>query len=443
MLAGAWAAEAVALAWLAARRRHRWSALAGATMLTLALAQVALQYLVTAFDTGPRSVPNDELFALAVVLVASAAAGWLVAIRWVRSALVAAAVVITGWAVLFEADGALMIGLWAALLPFAMGADRVLAGLHEDRALRTSWRLSIPEIRRVSPATFAGMLAWAAAAGTALADQLNPTGWGSVAPPAVPLTDERALIAAALTATMILAGAIAEAPVLRRAAAVTAIVVVALSVPFELGADLVVVAWTGLAVASVAYVRWDRPASMPMTCLAGALVAAAAVVAFAVVAPPARLVVVDPLVAGRSPLPPLWPLSFAALAAVLLRLAAPSADREVGDLEPARRWRGGRLRGLDRRGRGFPAAGRGTGAARGAGHAGPGRAERHVDDDRCRRPRCRPRDPSQPRSATAGSACSRSRRRRSSSSTSRPWTSPTGRSSSRDSGCCCSSVHGW
>jgi uncharacterized membrane protein len=54
-----------------------------------------------------------------------------------------------------------------------------------------------------------------------------------------------------------------------------------------------------------------------MTWLAVVLVAGAAAIAFAIVAPPTRLVVVDPAV-GQPPLLPLWPLSFAALAAVLV-----------------------------------------------------------------------------------------------------------------------------
>jgi uncharacterized membrane protein len=321
VVAGAWAAEAVALTWLAVRRRHRWSALAAAAMLALAMTDVAAQYLLTVFDTQPRVVPNGELIALGAVLLGTAVAGWLVADRWIRSLLLAAATLLVAWAVLFEAHGSVAIGLWALLLPLAAGADRLLAGLPDDRELRRDWRVAMPTAGKLPPGTAAGIVAWIAALAVALGDLLDPRGWGSVAPPAVPLTDERALVAAVLAATVIAGGALVGWPLLRHVAAVLGIAVIALVAPFEVYADLVVVAWTGLAVAAVAYLRWERAPVLEMTTFAVALVAAAAVVAFTIVTPPIRLVVVDPVAVSRPALLPLWPLSFVALAAVLL--AAP------------------------------------------------------------------------------------------------------------------------
>jgi len=159
---------------------------------------------------------------------------------------------------------------------------------------------------------------WLAAALGAVTGPLSPREWGAVTPPVVPFTDERALIAAALTSTLIVAGAMAPSPVLRRGAAMLSIVVLAAAAPFEVYGDLVVVAWVALAVAGVGYLGWDRRAELPMTSLAASLVAAAAVVAFTIVAPPSRLLVVDPVAVHQPPLLPLWPLSFVALAAVLL-----------------------------------------------------------------------------------------------------------------------------
>jgi uncharacterized membrane protein len=319
--ASAWAAEAVALAWLAVRRRHRWSAIAAGAMLLLAYANVAGPDLVTAFGTVPRSFPNGELVALAAVLAATGAVGGLVGIRWVRSMLVAAAVGIVWWAILFEADGAAVIALWAALLPIAIGADRLVAGWRDNHDLAADWGLVLPRSMPIWPASIAGILAWLTAAGSALSDQLNPVDWGSAVPPAIPLTDERALIAAILAATAILAGALAEGVILRCSAAVAAVIIGALVAPFEVYADLVVVTWVALAAGAVGYVRWDRAAIVPMTGLAAGLVTGAAIVAFGIVAPPTHLVVVDPVTAGQPALLPGWPLSFVALAGVLL--AAP------------------------------------------------------------------------------------------------------------------------
>ena len=101
---------------------------------------------------------------------------------------------------------------------------------------------------------------------------------------------------------------------LRRIAVIAAIVTAAWVVPFEVYADMVVVLWVVLALASLAATRWDRQGGVVYAGLASLLWIGGAVVAFGIVAPPDRLWVVDTSVEERAPLLALWPLAFAALA---------------------------------------------------------------------------------------------------------------------------------
>jgi hypothetical protein len=264
-------------------------------------------------ETAATPFLHPEVASLAIVLCGLAGGGVLVGVRWVRSLLAGLGVLLVAWALGFEVTGPTLVGLLVLLLPAAIIIDRALERLPDD-----------PRYERfagvtgfASFSTVAGATAWVAAAAYALSRYLDPTGWGSVTPPAVPFSDERALVAALLVAAAIAAARWVRPGVLRRTAVVAAIATTAWVVPFEVYADFVVVLWVVLAAVAVVVSRWDRAGTEMLTGLAVILVGGAAFVALVIVASPDRLWVVDPTDVGRGGLLAGWPLAFLALAIVL------------------------------------------------------------------------------------------------------------------------------
>ena len=157
----AWGAEAVALAWLAVRRRHRWSALAA-----LAVGSLAVLHLVVAeYPLYRVGLPARDLFAvawahpaaasLAAVLASLVVAVAVTPVRWIRSALVGVGVLLVVEASTFEVRG-------PALAAMLVGAS--LAGLLLDRLLaRLRTSLDLADVASWSPfwwyATGAGAFA--------------------------------------------------------------------------------------------------------------------------------------------------------------------------------------------------------------------------------------------------------------------------------------------
>ena len=111
---------------------------------------------------------------------------------------------------------------------------------------------------------------------------------------------------------------------------ITAIVVAAIVVPFEVFADGVVVLWVALAAISLAVARLDAGGTRAYTVLGISLWTGAALVALGIVAPPYRLWVGDPAFDGRVPMLSAWVLSLAAVGVGLL-----AAARQA----PFARWR--------------------------------------------------------------------------------------------------------
>lgn len=258
------------------------------------------------FD-GPRAV------SLLIVLVGLATAAALTAIRGVRSALVGIGVLLVTWALPFEVTGVALVATQVVLLPLAVVGDRALARLPEDRSFAA---LALPRGAALL-ASSAGVLAWVAGAWYALARFVPPMSWGSVTPPSIPFSDERALVAALVAGAALAAARWVVPPGARRAGVLAAIVAGAVVVPFEVFADGVVVLWLGLAGLAVVAARlagWGRSTAEAVAVI---LAGGAAIVAWAIVAPPARLWVVDPTYVARAPLLAGWPMAFVAVAAAL------------------------------------------------------------------------------------------------------------------------------
>ncbi|MEI7745048.1 MAG: DUF2339 domain-containing protein, partial [Chloroflexota bacterium] len=255
---------------------------------------------------------NQGCASLLIVLAGLAATGVLLPVRWLRSGLAGLAVLLIAWAIPFQVEGPARIGLLALLLPVAAVVDRGLARPGDKPSFAAAGAL----VPFADLATVAGAAVWSIASLEALATSLSPADWGRVLPPAIPFSDERALVGALLVASLLAAIRWLAAMPARRIAIVAAFVVAAWVVPFEVLADGVVLLWVLLAVGAVLVNRWDTAGGRIYDVVGLGLWASALVVALVVVAPPFRLWIDDPAYTGRGVLLPLWGSAFAALAAV-------------------------------------------------------------------------------------------------------------------------------
>jgi uncharacterized membrane protein len=120
----AWAAEAAGLAWVAAQRRHPYSAVVATCLFALAIGHlVALEYPIAAsFDHAWLSTPasalpfvSDRGGALAFVLGAMVAAGWFARDRSIRLVIAGVGVTLVVYAVGFELRPLGQLTAWAGL----------------------------------------------------------------------------------------------------------------------------------------------------------------------------------------------------------------------------------------------------------------------------------------------------------------------------------------
>ncbi len=299
-------------------------ALGGAMAVALLL---ATEYPPHRFgELFPVPFQHPEAASLAVVLAGLALIGVLIANRRIRSGLVGVAILLVAWALNFELRDVSLVATLAVLLPAGVILDRALGRLPDNPRFAPAGDLLALD----AVASAAGVVAWVGGAGVALVRFLDPTAWGSVTPPGVPFSDDRALVAGLLVAAALAAARWTPFALARRGAVVAAIAVAAWVVPFEVYADGVVVLWVALAALAVLAIRLDARSWAEQSGLAGLLGAGALLVAFGIVATPDRLWVVDPGLVGRATLLSGWPLAFAALA-----LGAFLAPRHA----PVVRWR--------------------------------------------------------------------------------------------------------
>ena len=290
-----------------------WSASAAAVVAGLMAVVLLFSTEFPPQDLGTLAAPpflNAACLSLALIVAGLVAAGVLVPVRWLRSGLAGLGILLIAWALAFQVTGVDLVALLAVLLPTGVVIDRGLARLPQGERFATMSGLVPFELS----ASAGGAVAWMASALYAMVTFLDPTGWGQVTPPSPPFSDERALVAALLAGTALVAARWLAPMALRRIAVVAAIVTAAWVVPFEVYADMVVVLWVALAVAALAATRWDRRGGVPYAGLASILWIGGAVVAFGIVARPDRLWVVDTTIEERAPLLALWPLAFGALA---------------------------------------------------------------------------------------------------------------------------------
>ena len=308
----AWAMEAAALAWLGARRLHRWSVLAALVLgslaaLHLAVVEHPLDRLAVVRPLFDVPLLHPEAASLAAVLAAAAATAWFVHVAWIRSALAA---------------------VGTTLLPVAVVGDRALSRLPDARRLAF---IALPPLAR-GFASGAGAVAWVAALMAALGSSLAPMGWVNGVRPSVPFTDESALVAVVLAGAAIAAWSWAASRPAQQGALLAALVPLAVVIPLEVGADFVVVLWLVAAGAALAVTRRGdalRPVSAGFAGLVGT---GAIATTLGFVAPPDRLWVAAERF-GMS-VPALLPGWWLAVGALALSAAIASRRPELAPHRP-------------------------------------------------------------------------------------------------------------
>jgi uncharacterized membrane protein len=298
----AWAAEAVALAWVYARREHRYAGAVAAILGALALGHLLfVEYTVIAFASpAPSGIPfvNPDGFALAFVTLAAAAAIALLQRIGERVGVAAAMVLVFALVLSGELSGIPLVAGYGVLTAAAILAERRWAQVPirvELRSLAGPWATSLALGERALYAS--GALAAFLGLRVAVVDYLPAWIFGrelepfSQAAEPLPFWDERTVVVSIVAATALAIGFGAGDRIYRWVGCVAAAVAVAYLMPFEVTAAWSVVAWLALALLlHILGSRWQPDATVrPFASYAFAL--AAAIETLVVVAPPDRLVV--------------------------------------------------------------------------------------------------------------------------------------------------------
>ena len=297
----AWAAEAVALAWVYAGREHVY---AGGMALALGLLSLghllAIEYPLTRFAVPPTSgfaFINTDGVALGFVTLAAIAAAVLLRRHGEQVGVLATMAVVVALVLPQELTG----------VPLVFGYALLTAGtiLAERRWVRVPIVPDLTSLAGPRAAAMAigeralygsGALAAVLGVGFAIGEHLRVARFFSGLGPDArfathPFLDERTLVAAIVAATALVIGFGAQDRVYRWVGCVATAVAVAYLVPFEVTPAWSVIAWLGLALGlHVLGTRW-RPAPLVRPFASYAFAIAAMVETLAVVAPPDRLII--------------------------------------------------------------------------------------------------------------------------------------------------------
>jgi hypothetical protein len=268
----AWAAEAVALAWVAVLRRHPYSAGVGILLGAMAVSHLVLiEYPPASLAAGfSRDLPfvGPEGMTFAFLIGALVVAGLAVPLPWVRVMLTAVGGFVAIYVAPFELSGPALVAAWAALsvAGFAIAAKVVAPRLGRGFVETRVAALALPSlvskpiaqvVAFVSAVTRPAFVAMAGIAGVGVflhlaafdypVDQISSGLGGDI--PFVGLPGMAFAIALAALAAAGLLVPLAWA----RAGLMALGVVVALYVfPFELSGPALVWAWSGLALVAFA-----------------------------------------------------------------------------------------------------------------------------------------------------------------------------------------------
>ena len=134
----AWAAEAVALAWLAVRRRHQWSAAAGLVLGVLAVSHLLIleyplwQFGLPAEITFAPPLLHPEGGSLMGVLLALGVATVVVPVLWIRSAFAGLGTLLAAYAMTFEVTGTALAATLTGLALCGLLLDRLVLRIPTD-----------------------------------------------------------------------------------------------------------------------------------------------------------------------------------------------------------------------------------------------------------------------------------------------------------------------
>jgi uncharacterized membrane protein len=297
----AWAAEAVAMAWVYAEREHIYSGAAGAVLGALAVGHVLFDeygLLQPTAPPAPGAIPllNPNGAALAFVTFAAVVA---IVLLHRRSERVTVAAVMTSAVALVlpqELRGASLVAAYALLAAGSILVERRWLDL---RVLLDVGALSpMQRVHGLGERALygAGMVASLIGLWYVLSDHLPPHGFAAglqvwAAVPTHPFFDDPTLVTAMIVAAAIAVAALAGDRMFRWMACVVAATAIAYLLPFEAGPAWSIAVWMGLAVALHALAgRWQID-GIARHIVTEAFAAAAAAEALLVVAAPDRLVV--------------------------------------------------------------------------------------------------------------------------------------------------------
>ena len=302
----AWAAEATALAWVYARRRHAYSAAVAAILGALAIAHLFIfEYPLWQLIAGrehPRPFLNASGGTLAFLLAALVVAGSFLRMPSVRIALAAVGIGLVVVALPYELSGIALLAGWSALAVLALAAQRwgpMLAGspATDGRGFGTRWLgrrldISVAAGRALHGLDFPAAAAAGLAVAHALAFDLPLAEFEVLATrPGIPFTDRHAVAGGVLVAAALAAAVVAPRRAVRHISLAAAFAAAGYLVPFELGATASVVAWAVLALGPLMLARRLGDGRIVYAAVAVALLGGAVIEVIGTVAPPERLVV--------------------------------------------------------------------------------------------------------------------------------------------------------
>ncbi len=325
----AWAAEAVALAWVYAQRQHIYAGAVAVVLGTLSLGHLLLvEYAVGEVSHGPTvgAVPflNAHGAALAFVTLAAGVAIYLLRRRAERVGLAGVMAGVIAFVLPHELRGVALVTAYAALVAGPLLAERRWLGipLSVDLASMRGWRdvaVGSGERALYASAAIAGLIALRFVFRDHLPLERFAIGLDAFAPFAArPFFDDATLVGAIVVAAALLVGFGAGDRMFRWVGCVAAAIMVAYLVPFEVGPAWSIVAWLGLGLAlHVLATRWQMGGRLRPIVTYGFGIAAV-IETLLVVAPLDRLLVRS----ATFPEPAIFNSGMLAVAALTVALAA-------------------------------------------------------------------------------------------------------------------------
>jgi uncharacterized membrane protein len=275
----AWAAEAVALAWVAVVRRHPYSAGVAVLLGVLAIGHlIGIEYQARFLESGfARTWPfvGPEGMTYAFLIAALVVAGIAVPIAWVRGALAVVGGLLTFYVLPFELSGPAIVAAWAALAAAAAGtyarvvvlrirrdfAEGRVAVLALPRSIEASIRVVIAALSLLVRPAFVGVagLAGLASVGHLVVFDFPVDRLGDRILSTVPYAGPEGVALVAVLLALVAIDMVVGSRAVRLGAIGLGLALVVYSVTFEIRPPYVMAAWAVLLLAALAVERrWGR-----------------------------------------------------------------------------------------------------------------------------------------------------------------------------------------